>query len=178
MKRFFLICSILLLIGAQSMLAAQVSVHLGPAVSTGFFSKYATVQAGAMVDVSETLSFGITQRFSYGFTYREIMGMTEIRTYMFRDLFFHFGFSYLLQQSSVAAEKDFDTIMLPYLGFGLYIPLNADRTLFFVPVVEMNQSFYLSDSIRPIYTDLPFVIAGQLALAFEYRFPLCGTGVR
>jgi len=170
MKRFFLICSIFFLIGVQSVLVAKVAFHLGPAASAGFFSSYATVQAGAMVDVSETLSFGVTQRLSYGFTYREILGMTEIRTYLFRDLFFHFGVTYLLQPSTVAAEKDFNTSMLPYLGFGLYIPLNDDRTLFFVPLVEMNQSFYLSDHIRPIYTDLPFVIAGQLALAIEYRF--------
>lgn len=172
MKRFFLICSILLLIGTHSMLVAKASVHLGAAASTGFFSQYATVQGGAMVEVNETYSFGITQRFSYGFTYREFMGMTELRTYMYQDLFFHIGVSYLLQQSPVAAEKDFETTVLPYLGFGLYIPLDADRTFFLVPVVEMNQSFYLSDSIRPIYTDLPFIIAGQLSLAFEYRFPL------
>jgi hypothetical protein len=174
MKRFLLICCILLLVGAQSMLVAKVSFHTGVAASTGFFSPYATAQAGAMVDVSETLSFGITQRFSYGFNYGEILGLTEFRTYMFQDLFFHIGVSYLLAESTVA-QNDFTINMLPHLGFGLYIPLNAERTWFLVPVLEMNQSFYLTDEIRPVYTDLPFMIAGQVALAFEYRTPTVGV---
>ncbi len=174
MKRFILICCIFLLVGAHSMLVAKASFHIGAAASTGFFSPYATTQAGAMVDVSETLSFGITQRFSYGFNYGEILGLTEFRTYMFQDLFFHIGVSYLLAESTVA-QNDFTINMLPHLGFGLYIPLNAERTWFLVPVLEMNQSFYLTDEIRPVYTDLPFIIAGQVALAFEYRTPTVGV---
>ncbi len=94
--------------------------------------------------------------------------MTEIRTCLFDDLLFHIGASYLVQ-GLVHMQLGFVTNMLPYLGFGLYIPLDRNRNFFLVPCIEMNQSFYLSDQIRPIYTDLLFDIAGQISLSCIYR---------
>jgi len=34
----------------------------------------------------------------------------------------------------------------------------------------MNQSFYLSDGIRPQYSDLPFMIAITVGIGIELKF--------
>lgn len=148
--------------------ATSPEYHVGIATSAGFFSWYTQVEAGFKVDLSPTVALGLTQRIAYGHTFEEILGMTEIRTYLFDDLFFHIGASYLVQESA-QLQPDFATTMLPYLGFGLYIPIDRNRNFFLVPCIEMNQSFYLSDQVRPIYTDLPFIIAGQISLSCVYR---------
>ena len=158
---------ILVLFGGMLNTSA-VSFHAGISASAGFFSLYTSAEGGCKVDLSENVSVGLTQRFGYGFTYREIIGMSELRTYLYDDLFIHIGASYLLVPSSVA-NPDFQTVVLPYLGFGLYIPFGPERNIYAVPRIEMNQSFFLSDEIRPIYADVPFPIAGQVSLALEYR---------
>ena len=142
--------------------------HMGASTSVGFFSWYSSAEAGIKVDLSETFALGLTQRIGYGFTYQEVVGMTELRAYVYDDLFIHIGASYLLSPSA-GAQPDFSAKVLPYLGFGLYIPIDPSRRFYVVPRIEMNQSFYLSDEVRPIYTDLPFPIAAQVSLAFEYR---------
>lgn len=148
--------------------ASSPECHTGIAMSVGFFSWYTQVDAGLKVDLSQTVALGMTQRIAYGHTFQEILGMTEIRVYLLDDLFFHIGASYLVQESA-QLQPDFATSMLPYLGFGLYIPIDRNRNFFLVPCMEMNQSFYLSDEVRPIYTELPFAIAGQISLSCEYR---------
>lgn len=102
--------------------------------------------------------------------------MTELRTSVYDDLFFHFGASSLLIPAA-DAQVDFNTNILPYMGFGLHIPLDSSRRFYVVPRIEMNQSFYLLDEARPIYADLPFVIAMQASLAFEYRLEHNTPGV-
>lgn len=159
---------VLLMLFSWTLSASAPTFHAGFSANVGFFSWYSSAEAGIKVDLSETVSLGLTQRIGYGFTYREVVGMTELRTYVYDDLFFHIGVSYLLSPST-GVQPDFNTKVLPHLGFGLYIPLDADRRLFVVPRIEMNQSFYLSDEVRPIYADLPFPIAAQASLAFEYR---------
>lgn len=156
------------LILASPLYASRLSYHAGIAASAGFFSTYAVADAGVKIDLTETFALGIDQQIAYGFTYQEVVGMTELRAYYHDDLYVHVGASYLLRPSGML-EKDFDIILLPYLGFGLYIPIDASRTFFVVPRIEMNQSFYLNDKIRPIYSELPFPIAGQVSVAFVYR---------
>lgn len=150
--------------------------HAGLSGSIGFFSCYSSGEVGIKVALSKTIALGLTQRLGYGFTYSEVVGMTELRTYVYDDLFFHIGASYLLIPAA-NAQVDFNTNILPYMGFGLYIPLDSSRRFYVVPRIEMNQSFYLSDEVRPNYTDLPFVIAMQGSLAFEYRLEHNTPGV-
>lgn len=156
------------LILASPLYASRLSFHAGMAASAGFFSKYAVADTGLKYDLTETFALGIDQQIAYGFTYQEVVGMTELRAYYHDDLYVHIGASYLLRPSGML-EKDFNIKLLPYLGFGLYIPVDASRTFFVVPRLEMNQSFYLNDEIRPIYSELPFPIAGQVSVAFVYR---------
>ncbi len=159
---------ILLIIFKYPLFSSAATFHAGVSAGVGFFSSYSSVEAGIKVDLAETLSLGLTQRIAYGFTYRETTGMTELRTYVYDNLFFHIGASYLLIPSK-RAQPDFNTKVLPHLGIGLYIPLDPGCKLNVVPRIEMNQSFYLSDEVRPIYTDLPASIATQVSVAFEYR---------
>ncbi len=156
------------LILASPLYASRLSYHAGIAASTGFFSTYAVADAGVKIDLSETFALGLNQQIAYGFTYQEVVGMTELRAYFYDDLYVHIGASYLLSPSGIA-EKHFNTNVLPLLGFGLYIPVNASRKFFVVPRLEMNQSFYLNEEIKPIYTELPFPIGGQVSVAFVYR---------
>ncbi|MBN2858826.1 MAG: hypothetical protein JXK93_01020 [Sphaerochaetaceae bacterium] len=167
MKKLYGMTFLLILIGGM-LCASAPTFHAGVSTSVGFFSRYASGEVGIKADLSETFAIGLTQRIGYGFTYGEVTGMTELRTYLYEDLFIHIGASYLLKPSSIA-DPDFNTGVLPHLGFGLYIPLEPARRAYVVPRMEMNQSFYLSDEVRPIYADLPFPIAGQVSLAFEYR---------
>ncbi|MGH0053434.1 MAG: hypothetical protein ACQ5SW_08620 [Sphaerochaetaceae bacterium] len=148
--------------------ASSPSYHSGVSTSVGFFSWYSQMDAGFKIDLSKTVALGLSQRVSYGYAYGEVVGMTELRTYLHQDFFFHIGISYLLYPSP-DMQPDFTTKFLPYLGIGWYIPLDSNRRFYVVPQVEMNQSFYLTDDVRPIYSDLPFIIAVQIALAFEYR---------
>lgn len=159
---------VFLVLGFQQVWAGAPAFHAGVSGGAGFFSWYTSLEAGIKVDLSENFALGLTQRVGYGFTYREIVGGTELRAYMYDDLFIHIGVSYLVKPSSYA-EPDFKTMVLPHLGSGLYIPLDPDRRFFVVPRIEINQSFYLSDSIRPVYSDLPFLVAGQASIGFEYR---------
>jgi hypothetical protein len=166
MRKYLMVLFIIM--GTSPLLATGIDFHAGASSSVGFFSWYSTMQSGVSIELSERVSLGIVQRFSYGHSFGETMGTSEIRAYLFDDLFFHLGLSYLLQPAP-ALEKDFSVAILPVLGFGLYLPLDVKRTIFLVPMLEMNQSFYLSDSIRPLYQDLPFPIAGQVSVALEYR---------
>ena len=159
---------VVLVVGLQPVYAFSPTFHAGISGGAGFFSWYASLEAGIKVNLRDDFALGLTQRVGYGFTYQEIVGLTELRAYLYDDLFIHIGASYLLKPSS-HAEPDFKTMILPHLGFGLYIPLDPDRRFFVVPRVEMNQSFYLSDSIRPVYSDMPFLVAGQASIGFEYR---------
>lgn len=160
---------LVLLIGfSWTLHASAPAFHAGVSAGVGFFSWYSSAEAGIKVDLSETFALGLTQRIGYGFTYQEVVGMTELRAYVYDDLFIHMGASYLVNPSA-HAQPDFNTKVLPHLGFGLYIPLDSGRRFHVVPRIEMNQSFYLSDEVRPIYADLPFPIAAQASLAFEYR---------
>lgn len=166
--RKLIILFVFLVVGFQPVSAGTPTFHAGVSGGVGFFSWYTSLEAGIKVDLRENFALGLTQRVGYGFTYREIVGGTELRAYMYDDLFIHIGVSYLLKPSS-CAEPDFKTMVLPHLGFGLYIPIDSGRRFFVVSRVEMNQSFYLSDSIRPVYSDLPFLVAGQASIGFEYR---------
>lgn len=157
-----------LLMSFQATHASPLAFHAGVSMGVGFFSWRSSLEAGVKLDLHESFALGLTQRIGYGFTYQEIIGMTELRAYLHDDLFIHIGASYLLSPSA-HAQRDFDALFLPHLGFGLYIPLDTNRRLHVVPRIEMNQSFYLSDSIRPVYADLPFPVAGQASIAFEYR---------
>jgi len=167
--RKLVILFVVLVVGLQPVSAFSSTFHAGVSGGAGFFSWYTSLEAGIKVDLRDDFAFGLTQRVGYGFTYREIVGLTELRAYVYDDLFIHIGISYLLKPS-VHAEPDFNTMILPYLGFGLYIPLDPDRRFFVVPRIEMNQSFYLSDSVRPVYSDLPFLVAGQASIGFECRW--------
>lgn len=160
---------VFLALGFQPVWAGAPAFHVGVSGGAGFFSWYTSLEAGVKVDLGKNFGLGVTQRVGYGFTYGEIVGQTELRAYVYDDLFIHIGASYLLKPSSYA-EPDFKTMVLPHLGSGLYIPLDPDRRFFVVPRIEMNQSFYLSDSIRPVYSDLPFLVAGQASISFECRW--------
>jgi hypothetical protein len=160
---------VFLVLSFQPVYAFSPTFHAGGSGGAGFFSWYTSLEAGIKVDLRKNFALGLTQRVGYGFTYREIVGLTEVRVYLYDDLFIHIGASYLLKPSSYAT-LDFKTMVLPHLGFGLYIPLDSGRRFFVVPRIEMNQSFYLSDSIRPVYSDLPFLVAGQASIGFECRW--------
>ena len=167
--RKLVILFVFLMVGLQPVYAFSPTFHVGISGGAGFFSWYTSLEAGIKVDLRKNFALGLTQRVGYGFTYREIVGGTELRAYMYDDLFIHIGASYLLKPSSYAT-LDFKTMVLPHLGFGLYIPLDSGRRFFVVSRIEMNQSFYLSDSIRPVYSDLPFLVAGQASIGFECRW--------
>ncbi|MDD3823007.1 MAG: hypothetical protein PHN93_04600 [Sphaerochaetaceae bacterium] len=160
--------TVVLLLLISSLHASRPTIHGGLTASVGFFSWYLSADAGIKLDLSEHVAIGLAQRIGYGFTHGEVMGVTDIRTYLYQDLFIHLGISYLLHPSA-HIERDFDTEFLPCLGFGLYIPLDREKHVHAMAMTEMNQSFYLSEDIRQIYTDLPFPIAGQIALGLAYR---------
>lgn len=163
------VTSILLWVLCIGLLHAQsTSFHAGVSTGFGFFSGYVSAEAGVKKDLSDFYSLGLAQRIRHGLSYQEVLVMTELRAYVHDDLFFHLGASYLARPSEVL-EPDFSTRILPFLGAGLYIPLGSSKRLCLVPRIEINQSFYLSDGIRPIYTDLPFPIATCVSLGLEYR---------
>lgn len=163
------VTSILLCVLCTGLLHAQsTSFHAGVSTGLGFFSGYVSAEAGVKKDLSEFYSVGLAQRISYGLSYQEVLVTSELRAYVHDDLFVHLGASYLSRPSEVL-EPDFSTRILPYIGAGFYIPLGSSNGLCLVPRIEMNQSFYLSDKIRPIYTDLPFPIATCVSLGLEYR---------
>ena len=107
---------ILLIIFKYPLFSSTATFHAGVSAGVGFFSSYSSVEGGIKVDLSETLSLGLTQRIAYGFTYREITGMTELRTYVYDKMFFHLGASYLLIPS-MHSQPEFNTKVLPTSGY-------------------------------------------------------------
>jgi len=60
---------------------------------------------------------GLNQKIIYGFHYNEVLGITDLRIYLHDQLFVNSGISYLLKESSQNIVKDFNTELLPLVGF-------------------------------------------------------------
>lgn len=134
----------------------------------GFFSGYVGASAGVRLRPGRMV-LGLNQAFLYGFRYREVAGRTEARIHVHESVFLLLGASWLLAESPLRTERDFRASLLPVIGFGASIPAGPGRPRV-VPEIRMNQSFYLSDRIRPVYTELPFLVGMTIGLSLEYPF--------
>jgi len=143
------------------------SYHYGVYDDIGFFSNYSGITFGVDYKM-RNFKVGINQKISYGFHYNEVIGITDLRVYLHDQVFVNIGASYLLKESSKNIVKDFSTELLPLVGFGCYIPIKG-TIIQIIPVLQMNQSFYLSDEIRPQYSDLPFMIAMTAGIGIELK---------
>lgn len=167
MLLFFLVqlCLILPAIASEY---APLTFEFGIFDEQGFFSNYFGLSAGADIRVSN-LTFGFNQKIYHGFSYGEWCGQTNVRIYFYDTIFFNLGASYLIKESSIRSSTDFGNNPLPVIGFGFNIPAKNPHFVL-SPFLQMNQSYYLTDSIRPIYTDLTFPIAMTIGCSLNYRF--------
>lgn len=133
----------------------------------GFFSNYAGLSAEADIYLGN-FKFGLNQKFYHGFTYGELCGQTNILLYVHDSISINLGASYLVSESPDISSTDFGNGPLPVAGFGFNIATKNPRIII-TPFLQMNQSYYLSDSIRPIYSDLPFPIAMTLGCTLNFR---------
>ena len=106
---------VVLVVGLQPVYAFSPTFHAGISGGAGFFSWYASLEAGIKVNLRDDFALGLTQRVGYGFTYREIVGDGTSYLYVRRPL--HPHRLYLVKPSSYA-EPDFKTMVLPHLGPG------------------------------------------------------------
>jgi hypothetical protein len=108
----------------------------------------------------------LQQKVAFGYTNQKIVGITDLRLYPHAQIFVNVGASYLLAASHKGLEEDFQAVFLPVLGFGCLLPIKRTG-IRLVPTLQMNQSYYLTDDIREVYTELPFIIAMTLGLGVE-----------
>lgn len=160
---FFLIS---LIFSAAAAEHAPLTFQLGVFDEQGFFSNYAGFSAEALIHLN-SLKVGINQKMYHGFMYDEWIGQTNLLLYLHDSIYINLGVSYLLKESPTLSSTDFGNGPLPVLGFGFAIPTKNPHIVL-TPSLQMNQSFYLSDSIRPRYADLPFLIAMTLGLSVNY----------
>ena len=148
MKKYSVIVIFCITASVLSAQESKISAYTEIQQALGFFATYSTFEAGFDFPVSEQLSLGLTQRLSYGYTYKELMGITDIRLYIQRRMYVSLGISYLVTESQQVNEKDFNTPALPVMGIGVLIPIPGISDLYIIPAFEMNQSFSLSENIR------------------------------
>lgn len=165
MKKYIIIVIILINCITLNAQNNSVSFNVGIYDELGFFSNYLGVDAGIDFPVFK-IKLGLHQKIGYGFTYKEVLGITGLRFFVHEQGYFEIGGTYLIKEANIS--KDFNATVMPVMGFGFYL-YGKNKNIIFIPTVFMNQSFYLSDSIRPIYTDLPFPIAMTLGLGIAYR---------
>jgi hypothetical protein len=139
--------------------------HIGLYDEIGFFSNYTGINFGADCQIGN-YRIGLEQKAAFGYTNQEIVGITELRLYPHEQIFVNIGVSYLLAASHKGIEEDFKAAVLPVLGFGCLLPIKHTG-IRLVPTLQMNQSYYLTDEIREVYTELPFIIAMTLGLGVE-----------
>ena len=143
----------------------QFSYHFGVYDDIGFFSNYSGITFGVDYKI-KAIKIGLNQKFTYGCRYYEVLGITDTRIYFQDKIFVNIGASYLLKESSKNIVKDFSSSVLPIIGFGCYIPIKRTN-IKIVPIMQMNQSYYLTDEVKPIYSKLPFMIAMTVGIGIE-----------
>lgn len=163
----FFILLLSLIVTAAASERSLLTFQFGIYDEQGFFSNYTGLSAEADIHVS-SLKFGLNQKFYYGLTYGEWCGQTNLLIYVHDSIYINLGASYLIKESSDISATDFGNGPLPVAGFGFNIATKNPKIIF-NPFLQMNQSFYLSDSIRPIYSDLPFPIAMTLGCTLNFR---------
>ena len=119
-----------------------ISYHLGVYDDIGFFSNYSGITFGVDYKI-KAIKIGLNQKFTYGFRYYEVLGITDTRIYLHDKIFVNIGASYLIKESHLNIIKDFSTSLLPIIGFGCYLPIKSTN-IQIVPSMQMNQSYYLS----------------------------------
>lgn len=139
--------------------------YIGLYDEIGFFSNYTGINFGAAARIGK-FTIGLQQKVAFGYTNQEIVGITDLRLYPHDQIFINVGASYLLAASNNGLEEDFQAAFLPVLGFGCLLPIKHTG-IRLVPTLQMNQSYYLTDEIREVYTDLPFIIAMTIGLGVE-----------
>lgn len=143
------------------------SYHFGVYDDIGFFSNYSGITFGVDYKI-KSIKIGLNQKFTYGFRHYEVLGITDTRIYFQDKIFVNIGASYLLKESSQNIVKDFSTSVLPIVGFGCSIPIKKTN-IQIVPIIQMNQSYYLTDEVRPIYSELPYMIAITIGIGIELK---------
>jgi hypothetical protein len=141
--------------------------HYGVYDDIGFFSNYSGINIGIDYKV-KAFKVGVNQKITYGFHYEEVIGITDLRIYIHDQVFVNIGASYLIKESRQDIVKDFNTTILPLIGFGFCIPIK-NTTIQIVPMLQMNQSYYLTDEIRHQYSELPFIIGMTLGIGIDFK---------
>lgn len=162
----FFILLLSLILPAAASERSPLTFQFGFFDEQGFFSNYAGLSAEADMHLGN-LKFGLNQKFYYGLTYGELCGQTNVLLYVHDSIYINLGTSYLVSESPDIRSTDFGNRPLPVAGFGFNIAIKNPRIII-TPFLQMNQSYYLSDSIRPIYSDLPFPLAMTLGCALNF----------